>query len=309
MRNMQLKNKNGLTEEEFLKRYKPGDYERPSNTVDMLLFTVDDKPVEDVRKLPDKELKILLIKRGDHPYMDCWAIPGGFVNIDEGLNSAVHRELKEETNVENVYFEQLYTWGDNVKRDPRMRVISVSYIALVDKHNIKPQAGDDAADTKWFSIKKNFISSDKNKKERIDTYNLILTSDDGEITVGYLVKEKYIKQGIMTTKETSYEVLEWSREEFAFDHVQIIDTALDRLKNKIEYTQIAFTLLPEYFTLTELQRVYEVILNKSLIKANFRRKIMPMVKETTYVKETGGHRPAKYFTFNEDWEHNFLNEL
>jgi ADP-ribose pyrophosphatase YjhB (NUDIX family) len=308
MRDMLIRNKDRLTEKEFLEKYKPGDYERPSNTVDMLLFTIDDKPVEDVRKLPEKELKILLIKRGDHPYMGCFAIPGGFVNIDEALNEAVYRELKEETNVENVYFEQLYTWGDNVKRDPRMRVISISYMALVDKNNIKPQAGDDACDVKWFSVKKEFVSSSKDNGERKDIYNLILTSDDEENKIAYQVTEKYTKNGIITNKEPQYEPLSWTKEELGFDHIQIIDTALERLKNKIEYTPIAFTLLPQYFTLTELQRVYEVILNKPLLKSNFRRKITPMVKETDCIKENSGHRPAKYYVFNEEWEHSFLKE-
>lgn len=240
--------------------------------------------------------------------MECFAIPGGFVNIDEALDEAVYRELKEETNVENVYFEQLYTWGDNVKRDPRMRVISISYMALVDKNNIKPQAGDDACDVKWFSVKKEFISSNEENGERKDIYNLILASDDGENKIAYKVSEKYIKNGIITNKEPQYEPLSWTKEELGFDHIQIIDTALERLKNKIEYTPIAFTLLPKHFTLTELQRVYEVILNKPLLKANFRRKISPMVKETDYIKGNSGHRPAKYYVFNESWEHTFLKE-
>lgn len=308
MRDMLIRNKNKLTEKEFLEKYKPRDYDRPSNTVDMLLFTIDDKPVEDVRKLPEKELKILLIKRGNHPYMECFAIPGGFVNIDETLNKAVYRELKEETNVDNVYFEQLYTWGDDVKRDPRMRVISISYMALVAKNNIKPQAGDDACDVKWFSVKKEFVSSQEADGERKDIYNLILISDDGENKIAYQVSEKYIKNGIITNKEPQYEPLSWTKEELAFDHIQMIDTAIERLKNKIEYTPIAFTLLPQYFTLTELQRVYEVILNKPLLKSNFRRKIALMVKETDCVKENSGHRPAKYYVFNEEWEHSFLKE-
>lgn len=141
---MELRNKDGLTEKEFLERYKPGDYERPSVTVDMLLFTVDNKEQEDYRKLPEKELKLLLIKRKDHPYMGKWAIPGGFVDINEAVETAVYRELKEETNIDNVYMEQLYTFGDEEddkygrkKRDPRMRVISVSHMALVSKRRFK----------------------------------------------------------------------------------------------------------------------------------------------------------------------------
>lgn len=306
MRNLEIRNKDGLNEKEFLDKYKPGEFERPSNTVDMLLFTVGNKEVEDVRKLPEKELKIMLIKRGDHPYMGCWAIPGGFVNIDEGLSSACYRELKEETNVENIYFEQLKTFGDNVNRDPRMRVISVAYMALADMTNIKPIAGDDADEVKWFSVKKEFVSSENIGKERVDNYNLILVSEDKKVSIGYLVMERYVKNGIVPVVETSYEPLYWSQDELAFDHYEMIDCAIERLKNKIEYTPLAFNLLPRHFTLSELQKVYEVILNRSLLKANFRRKIAPMVRKTDFVSSSGGHRPAKYYTFNEEWEHKFL---
>lgn len=307
MRDLNKKNKDGLTEKEFLEKYVPGAYERPSNTVDMLLFTVDDLPVEG--KDPDKVLKLLLIKRGDHPYMDCWAVPGGFVNIDEAVSTACYRELKEETHIENVYFEQLKTFGDIVDRDPRMRVISIAYLALADKNSIKPAAGDDAADTKWFNVKKDFVSSDKSGKERIDTYRITLESDDGENKMSYKVTEKFIKNGIMSISVPSYEVENWSREELAFDHIDLINCALERLKNKIEYTPIAFNLLPKYFTLREAQKIYETILNvnKPLSRANFRRKIKKMVIETEKEKLTSG-RPATCYIFNENWEHNFLDE-
>ncbi|URZ16195.1 NUDIX hydrolase [Clostridium felsineum] len=307
MRDSNKKNKKGLTEKEFLNRYVPGDYERPSNTVDMLLFTVDDLPVEG--KDPNKALKILLIKRGDHPYIGCWAVPGGFVNIEEGVSAACYRELKEETNVENVYFEQLKTFGDDVNRDPRMRVISVAYMALSDKSNIKPKAGDDADDAKWFTVKKMFIDSKGTGTQRSDTYNILLTSDDGEIKIGYSVTESFEKNGVVTVKVPSYKVLDWSKEELAFDHIEEIDCALERLKNKIEYTPIAFSLLPEYFTLREAQKVFEAILNveKPLTRANFRRKIKKMVVKTEKEKITSG-RPATCYKFNEDWQHSFLDE-
>lgn len=309
MRNMLLTNKDGLTEKEFLEGYKPGNYEKPANTVDMLIFTMDDKLVhDDVKKLPEKELKILLIKRGNHPYMECFAIPGGFVNIDEALNEAAYRELKEETSVENVYLEQLYTWGDDIKRDPRMRVISISYMALVDKNIIKPKAGDDASDVKWFSVKKEFIFSIKEKDEKKDIYNLILKSDDEENKIVYKVTEKYIKNGSMPNKQSEYEPLSFSKEELAFDHVKIIDAALERLKSKIQYTPIAFMFLPKRFTLTELQKIYEVILNRTLLKESFRKKVLPMIKETDIIKENTDHSFEKYYEFNEEWKQNFLNE-
>jgi ADP-ribose pyrophosphatase len=305
MRDMNLRNKDGLNEQEFLSSYKPRNYERPSNTVDMLLFTVDDEAVQD--KNPNKVLKLLLIKRGNHPYMDCFAIPGGFVNIDEALSSACYRELKEETNVENVYFEQLKTFGDNVKRDPRMRVISTVYMALADKTNIKPVAGDDADEAKWFTVKKNFISSDQSGKDKVETYNITLTSDDGNIKIGYLVVEKNVKKGIVPTIESSYEPINWSEDELAFDHIEIVDYAIETLKNKIEYTPIAFNLLPKYFTLIEVQKVYEAILNvpEELSRADFERKINKMVIKTNQEKTTKDGATT-YYMFNEEWKRRFL---
>ncbi|MFT5873045.1 MAG: 8-oxo-dGTP diphosphatase [Clostridium sp.] len=306
MRNIDIKNKDGLTEKKFLETYKPMHYDRPSNTVDMLLFTVDDVPVEG--KDPDKALKILLIKRGDHPYMGCYAIPGGFVHIDEALSTACYRELKEETNIDSVYFEQLKTFGDLVERDPRMRVISIAYLALVDKTNIKPIAGDDATYAQWFTVRKDFSSSNNSGIERVDTHNITLISDDGEVKIGYLVTERFVKNGIISIKVPSYETLGSSKDELAFDHIDLVYSAIERLKNKIEYTPLAFTLLPKYFTLREAQKIYEAILSleKPLSRANFRRKIKKMVIQTDKEKTTSG-RPATCYIFNENWEHNFLD--
>ncbi|MBC8063059.1 MAG: NUDIX hydrolase [Clostridiaceae bacterium] len=307
MRDINIKNKDGLNEREFLESYVPGKYKRPSNTVDMLLFTVDDVIV--VGKDPDKALKMLLIKRGDHPFLGTYAIPGGFVNIDEALSDACYRELKEETNIDSVYFEQLKTFGDLVKRDPRMRVISIAYMALADKTNIKPIAGDDAIDARWFTVRKKFISSNNSGIERVDTYNITLVSDDEDIKIGYLVTERFVKNGIISIKVPSYEPLGWSQDQLAFDHIDFVNCAIERLKNKIEYTPIAFTLLPKYFTLREVQKLYEAILQveKPLSRANFRRKIKKMVVKTEKEKLTSG-RPAICYMFNENWEHSFFDE-
>lgn len=300
---IELRNKDGLTEKEFLERYKPGDYERPSVTVDMLLFTVDNKEkIDNYRKIPEKELKILLIKRKDHPYLGHWAIPGGFVDINEAIDTAVYRELKEETNIDNVYMEQLYTWGDvedkengRKARDPRMRVISVSHMALVSKENLKPVAGDDAEDVAWFSVRKEEVSCDKNER----VYNLILESKEKDITIAYLVIDRFVKNGIITTTETHIEPLYCTKDQLAFDHYRMINLAIDRLRNKVNYTPIAFNLVPKYFTLKELQQVYEVILGEKLLAPNFRRGIKDSIEEVDMKKEGGGHRPAKYFKYKE----------
>ena len=117
-------------------------YKLPSVTVDIVIFTIQ-----------DEELKVLLIKRGIEPFKDKWALPGGFVRIDESLEDSAKRELQEETGVKDVYLEQLFTFGD-IKRDPRGRVITISYMALVNSDNIKLKATTDALETRWFTINK-----------------------------------------------------------------------------------------------------------------------------------------------------------
>lgn len=295
-----LINKDGLTEEEFLRQYSPGNYERPSVTVDMLLFTVVDKVVEDIRKLNEKELRILLIKRKEHPYIGEWAIPGGFVNINESIEEAAHRELKEETNIDNIYMEQLATFGD-IGRDPRMRVISTAYMALVPNKNLNPIAGDDAENVAWFTIKRGEIT----EREQGISFNLILENKEENILISYKIIEKYSYSGVTKTKEVLYTVNKESNNEIAFDHVKIINMALDRLKNKVEYTSIAFNLVDEYFTMADIQSIYEILLNKKFHRMEFMRKTKKMLIETDKVNTDKGHRPAKYYKYNKDWTYEF----
>lgn len=300
-------NEKGMTEQEFIEWYKKEEkdkYEKPSVTTDMLIFTVADKQQRNNRKLAEKELKVLLIKRKDHPFIGKWAIPGGFANLKEDLHVTAERELKEETNVENVYMEQLYTWGD-VDRDPRMRVISTSYMALVDSTNLNVQAGDDAVEAKWFSVQRNVLDTQKVVSEESVTIEkkveLHLVSDDGTDNIVYTLAET-IKLLGATSKTVTEEIQsERNTSNLAFDHAKILNYGLDRLENKLEYTAIAFNLMPTHFTLTELQMVYETILGRKLLKANFRRKIMPMVIETDKVKGESAHRPSKMYRFNPEW--------
>lgn len=296
-------NEKGMNEAEFLEWYKREEkdkYDKPSVTVDMLIFTVADKKKSNNRRLPEKELRILLVKRKDHPFIGQWAIPGGFVNMNENLDESAMRELKEETNLENIYMEQLYTWGD-VGRDPRMRVISTSYMALVDSSNLNVRAGDDAEDAKWFTIKESIVEESKDKSDGkyqvTKKIELQLVSEDEEdIMFSTLLIESTTTNAVTKTETKIIDA-----NGIAFDHLKIIQYALERLVNKVEYTPIAFNLMPEYFTLTELQMVYETILSKKLIKSNFRRKILPMVIETDKVKGDSAHRPSKLFTFNPEW--------
>lgn len=290
-----LRNKKGLTEEEFLASYNVGEFERPSVTVDMLIFTIRDEEKMNYRKLPEKTLRLLMVKRGDHPFIGQWALPGGFVNMNESMEEAAHRELKEETNIDHIYMEQLYTWGD-VGRDPRTRIISTSYLSLVDSNVLDVKASDDADDAKWFTVSCKLYQEQKTMKEDgyilQHRYKLVMTNDTDQLSADIKVVKDV--SGKVTNIERTIE----DSDNIAFDHAKIIMYGLERLRNKIEYTDIAFNLMPEFFTLTELQQVYEIILDTELLKANFRRKISDLVIETNEYTKDSGHRPSKLFRFN-----------
>lgn len=291
-------NKQGLTEAEFLKSYDAGIYDRPSVTVDMLIFTVINEEKDNYRKLSEKSLKLLMIKRGDHPYIGNWALPGGFVSTNESIDDAAQRELKTETNVEDVYMEQLFTWGD-VERDPRTRVISCSYMALVDSSSMNVEAGDDATDAAWFNVKHSVFEEKKTILEKgfinEKSIRISLSNDVDSLMAHIKVIERYDRKSLSIERHIVHS------DGIAFDHVKMIGYAIERLRNKIEYTDIAFHLMPELFTLSELQQVYEVILDKELLAAAFRRKIADRVIETNKFTKDAGHRPSKLYRFNPEW--------
>ena len=299
--NTNIKDKDGLTEEEFIKTYNPARYERPSVTNDIIIFTTEDKKEENIRKVPRKGMQVLLIKRKEHPFIEKWAIPGGFVRMNESLQEGAERELKEETGIDKVYFEQLYTFGE-INRDPRTRVISVGNVALISKNSVKPIAGDDAKEVQWFWINKKLISTENFTTDIKKRYLLSLASEDDKIKINYEVTE-ILEKNIFRQKKVSYKFLNSSNNELAFDHYKILDYAIDRIRNKIQYTPIAVNLLPRLFTVKELQYVYEAIMGKELL--NFRRKIGNMIVETDEKLEGKPYRPAQVYKFNEDWEYEF----
>ncbi|OAA90207.1 NUDIX hydrolase [Clostridium ljungdahlii] len=298
MKYVNIKNKQGLTEEEFLKQYDDSIYEKPSLTVDMLIFTVMNEKKENYRKLPEKSLKILLVKRGDHPYIGKWALPGGFVGINESLDEAALRVLRSETNIDDIYMEQLYTWGE-VDRDPRTRVISSSYMALVDSSSLSIKAGSDEEDAAWFNVSYNLLQEKKEAVEKGYIYEQIVQIKLWNENEDLSAKIKIVEN---PDGKVSREIMESTG--IAFDHGKFIEYAINRLRNKIEYTSLAFNLMPELFTLTELQQVYEVIQGKELLAAAFRRKVANMVVETNQFTKDAGHRPSKLFRYNSGWKRN-----
>ena len=265
------------SEEAFLKDYDSSVFEKLSMTTDILIMSVSNEDTGNYRKLSEKKFSILLVKRDNYPFKDKWCLPGGFVGIDETLDEAAKRVLKTETNLKDIYIEQLYTFSD-IKRDPRMRVISTSYMALVDKNRLMDKL---SANASWFNV---FMLEDEK------SYNVTLDNGIEEIkfVVGKKLKDK-------TTDRYDFNIIK--NDKLAFDHSLVIVSGIERLKNKIEYTDIVFNLMPKYFTLGELQQVYEVILGKKLLDPAFRRIIANKVEKTDKVQTGGGHRPSALFRY------------
>ena len=270
------------SEEEFLKNYNKNDFDLLSVTTDILVLSISNEENENYRKTTKKHMSVLLVKRDNYPFKDKWCLPGGFVGIDEDLEDSPKKILKKETNLENIYLEQLYTFG-SVKRDPRMRVLSISYMALVDKNLLNNNLAPNAS---WFNIKY-FDDND----------SVLVLLDNGNEQLKFKLK-KVLRE--KTSDSYSYAILE--NNDIAFDHALIIYNGIERLKNKISYTDIAFNLMPEYFTLGDLQQVYEVILNKELLDPAFRRIIANKVVKTDKVKKGEGHRPSVLFKYKNNDE-------
>jgi 8-oxo-dGTP diphosphatase len=211
------------------------EYSRAALTVDAVVFGFDEQG----------ELKVLLVRRKLDPFKGKWALPGGFVQVDEPLEEAARRELREESGLDGIFLEQLYTFGDDVRRDPRERVVSVAYYGLVALGRHTPKAATDASDAAWFAV-----------------------SDMPSL---------------------------------AFDHEQIVETALARVRGKVRYQPIGFELLPERFTLSQLQHLYEAVLERRLDKRNFRKKILGMdvLVETDEIEQDVSHRAARLYRFDE----------
>ncbi|MCP3671301.1 MAG: NUDIX hydrolase [Gammaproteobacteria bacterium] len=203
-------------------------YPHPAITTDIVVFTIS-----------DGGLKLLLIKRGQEPYQGSWALPGGFLEPNEGLSECAQRELREETGLKDIYLEQLCTFGEP-ERDPRERVVSIAYLALMPTPE-QPEAASDAVAAIWYSL------------------------DDLPA--------------------------------LAFDHADIIALARKRLLSKLNYSSIALQFLPDTFTLSELQKVYEIVGSEQLDKRNFRKQItsMGVIEETDNLRRNASHRPARLY--------------
>lgn len=266
------------TEEEFLKNYDSSMFEKLSMTTDIVILSVSSKDSSNYRKTDKKMMSVLLVKRDSYPYKEKWCLPGGFLNPkEETLEECARRILKRETNLSNIYLEQLYTF-DRIDRDPRMRIVSTAYVALIDKNRLTEQVEN----ASWFDI---IELEEKNNVVKI-------TMTNGEEIIDFSIK-KILRE--KTTDRYDFKTVE--NEKLAFDHDLVILTGIERIRNKVNYTDIVFNMMPEYFTLGELQQVYEVILNKKLLDPAFRRIIAKKTVKTTKMKTGEGHRPSYLFKY------------
>ena len=292
-----------MSEEEkaFLAGYDISAFERPSVAADIAVFSIMGERSHpfNYRKDPRKQLKLLLIRRGAFPYKNAWALPGGFCRKGESVTETARRELLEETGVEGAYLRP-FDFFSETGRDPRGWIISQAFLALINGEEYRVHGGTDAWEARWFQMEverreiKREIFSSEAKIECIYTLHLRCEEAD-DLCMKAEIKERKSYEQYHETVE--YEIL--SSANLAFDHARIILCAYLALQKEagIDSTVI-FDLMPELFTLTELQRAFESVLGRPLLIANFRRKIMDYVLETDEIVEGVGHRPAKLFRRN-----------
>ena len=215
------KNRQGEDLETFLEHYDPHKYETPSCTTDAVIFSKTGK------LLDVNQLKVLLVRRSNHPNIGFWALPGGFAEMRENLEDTARRELTEETGVADLPMEQFAVYG-NVGRDPRARIITSAYLSVVDEGQVKVQAGDDAADAKWMQLhcQTESVKEDGDWKRTI--YRLALENKEAELTISAIVEKKE-RSGLV--RETYYKVKE--SEQIACDHAALIVQAWKLVESRL----------------------------------------------------------------------------
>jgi ADP-ribose pyrophosphatase YjhB (NUDIX family) len=244
-----------------------------SLAADIVLLTSADEENDNIRKLPEKHLEVLLVKRGKKPFVNQWALPGGFVEDSETAKEAALRELEEETGTNNAYLEQLHFFSDP-NRDPRKRVVSCAYLSTAIKTQVKPNLDSDAIESKWFSL-------ESYRQESNNLLEMVLVNDSLKI-------EAEVQMGDDEPRIVKNSGL-------AFDHAKIIVYAIESLKRKLDTTDTIFRMLPEEFTLAEAQKLYEVLYDKHVHPTAFRRKILRDIKLVDSKTRHVGYRPAALY--------------
>lgn len=241
-----------MTEAEFLAEYDPAAYDRPALAVDLVLMG-----------LRAGRPAVLLRQRAEHPHAGCWALPGGFVGLDEPLDAAAGRILREKAGIGGAHLEQLYTFGA-IDRDPRMRIVTVAYLALLPE----PAFADALEDEPSLAV--------------------------AVLDVPWAGETGGSVRALSTARHSRGEPLP-----LAFDHAEILALAVLRLRGKLDHSGVGFALLPECFTLRQLQDVHEAVLGTALNKPAFRRRMLDRGwLEPTGAREAGtSFRPAELYRF------------
>lgn len=243
------------------------------NEANVLVFAVSIGKFQSCRSLSDKKLSILLRKEKND-----WILPGKELEDNETLYQSADNVLVKETGLKNIYKEQLYTFSD-LNRVPNKHIITTSYIALVDKEKVKKEL---EKNTSWFNI----TGEEVNGNIRI-----VLSNEEDIIEIEYS-RKIYDK----TTGKCEYNIIKSNG--IGYDHAKILICGLEVMHSNVENTDIVFNLMPEYFTLGELQQIYEMFLGRKLLDPAFRRIIQNKVIKTDQIIKTGGHRPSVLYKYN-----------
>ena len=271
------------SEKEYLSQYNINKYERPSVTTDIAAFMIRSEESDNYKRDSENRLSILLVKRGVHPFMDCWALPGGFLKPYETVEECALREITEETNVVPVAILPVGVFSEP-GRDPRGWIISNAFFSVITEESVKQVGGDDAADAQWFDVS---FEKDNDGDYRLSLSLREDTASDSIHLDAVLTKERTkFGKSIFLIKNSGG---------LAFDHARIIAEAVCLLRKYAKDFNTIFDFLPEKFTLNEVQKVQETILDISILPANFRRKINDYVIETDEYTQGAGHRPARLF--------------
>lgn len=269
-------------ERKFLAAYSIEKYDRPSVATDIVGMTIRTEDAGNYRSPEKLHLSVLLIRRGEHPYMNRWALPGGFLRHGEPVEHCAQRELFEEAGLNT---NALYPLGcfSAPGRDPRGWIISNAFLSIVGKEDLTLMSGDDAMDARWFDL---------TFHEENGVLSLIFRNEETELKAELKVQRNVFGQFV-------FEILS---SDLAFDHAKIIASALKGLQTSYGLRSLAFAFLPAEFTINELQKVHELLTGTPILAANFRRKMLPYLTATSRMTEGDGHRPAQIYTrnFNEE---------
>ena len=273
----------------FVAEYDDSKYWHPSVTADTALFRVLDHPENASKKYPVRKLEVLLVKRGRPPFKGGWALPGGFCEKDESLHECAERECFEETGLKPVYCGEVSTYS-NVNRDPRTRVITQSFLAVVPEgEDSTPKANDDAAEAIWFEVDM--------KTEAISPtqYRTRLELSSGDVRIFGSIDLKADAQG------------SWHREVvedaslLAFDHLEMICCAVEVLRTKLYRTSIAFKWVTAQFRIADLQSVFEAVIGNELLRTTFFEHVKPLLRRVEEKSEGVESILDQIYEYNKDY--------